>query len=441
MNWREFQTDLRSPQTDPRHKRRVHRALILGGVGFAAVVYLLFGVQWFSAQEEKTSSPEPAFSAGRPSEKLALKDLVDPNALLEGPSEFRVIREGKTLKVGVTLDQGLQRFIQKELARNKVDWGGVSVLDPSTGEVLALASHSEKDPGIDNLALRATFPAASVFKMITASAALEEGGYRRDSTVSFSGSMYGIGPRQVMRDSGNNGMTLAKAFAKSANIVFGKIGVRKVKGNLLEDYAHRFGFDDSIPFELNLSPSIAYIPKDDVVDEARTAAGFGHVTLSPLHGAMLAGAVLNEGIMMEPFVIRKVVDSEGEVKYEGRPRAWRQPISAVTAREMRRMMLTTVTEGTAQRAFRRADRNPILNRLQLGGKTGSLSGKNPPGKTEWYVGYARNQERQIAVGIVIVNDRLWRIKPSLLFRNIVEYEFSPRPIVSASAGKGEVTGP
>jgi len=91
---------------------------------------------------------------------------------------------------------------------------------------------------------------------------------------------------------------------------------------------------------------------------------------------MLAGAVLNEGLMMEPFVIRKITGAGGTVRYEAKPKAWKQSISAVTAREMRRMMLTTVTEGTAQRAFRRFEKNPILSRLQLGGKTGSLSGKN-----------------------------------------------------------------
>ncbi|MFH1017236.1 MAG: penicillin-binding transpeptidase domain-containing protein [Pseudomonadota bacterium] len=440
MSWREFQTTLKSPPLDPRRKRRLRSAVLLGAGGFAGAVYLLFGVQWFSASEE-APSPVRVLSSGNPSEKLALNDLVDPRAVLDGPSELRVARGSDTWLIDLSLDGNLQRFIQKELKRNKVDWAGVAVLDPSTGEVLALGSHSEKEPGIDNLALRATFPAASVFKMVTASAALEEGGYRRDSTVSFSGNMYGIGPRQVLRDSGRNGMTLAKAFAKSANIVFGKIAARNVNGGVLEDYARRFGFDDSIPFELKLAPSVAQIPKDDVADEARTAAGFGHVTLSPLHGAMLAGSVLNEGLMMEPYVIRKVTDSEGEVKYEGRPRAWRQAISAVTARDMRRMMLTTVTEGTAQRSFRRFEKNPILGRLQLGGKTGSISGKNPPGKTEWYVGYARSQERQIAVGIVIVSDRFWRIKPSLLFRDIVEYEFSPRAILEAKAEKVEVTGP
>ncbi|MFH1016691.1 MAG: penicillin-binding transpeptidase domain-containing protein, partial [Pseudomonadota bacterium] len=200
MSWREFQTTLKSAPLDPRSKRRIRTAVLLGAGGFAGAVYLLFGVQWFSASEE-APSPVRVLSAGTPSEKLALNDLVDPRALLDGPSELRVARGSDTWLINLSLDGNLQRFIQKELARNKVDWAGVAVLDPSTGEVLALGSHSEKEPGIDNLALRATFPAASVFKMVTASAALEEGGYRRDSTVSFSGNMYGIGPRQVLRDS------------------------------------------------------------------------------------------------------------------------------------------------------------------------------------------------------------------------------------------------
>jgi cell division protein FtsI/penicillin-binding protein 2 len=422
-----------------RRRRRLRLAVGLGIGGFFGALYLLFGFQWFGT-EEPPSAPQ-VISVVKPSEKLALQNLIDPKSVLGGPTELRVNRDGAAWLVDLTLDHGLAQFIQKQLSRNKVDWAGVCVLDPVTGEVLALASHSEKEPAIDNLALRSTFPAASVFKMVTTAAALEEGGYRRDSTVSFSGNMYGIGPRQVMKDSGKNGMTLARAFAKSANIVFGKIAARRVGGGLLDDFARRFGFNETIPFELGLPSSKADIPRGDMADEARTAAGFGRVTLSPLHGALLAGSVLNEGLMMEPYVIRKVTDAQGALKYEGKPRPWKQAISAVTAREMRRMMLTTVTEGTAHRAFRRSERDPILNKLQLGGKTGSLSGKNPPGKTEWYVGYARGQDRQIAVGIAIVSDQVWRIKPSQLFRDIVEYQFAPHPLLEASAGKAEVHGP
>jgi len=101
------------------------------------------------------------------------------------------------------------------------------------------------------------------------------------------------------------------------------------------------------------------------------------------------------------------------------------------------MMATTVTEGTAHRSFRRLSRDPVLSQLQMGGKTGSLTGTNPPGKTEWFVGYARSNDAQIAVGIVVVNDKYWRVKPAELAKEIFEHGFGPMPILEASADKAQ----
>ena len=433
MSWREYQRRLE--RGDRRKSRLKMLPLVLIGLAVLAG-----GVGIFTHLPRSTAAapvvaacPSPA--AAKSDAKELLRGLITPAMLADAPQEVTVKQGDAAWTLELSLKPALQRFIQERLERYKVDWAGVAVLDPKTGEVLALAQHSEKDPSLNDLALRATFPAASVFKIVTSAAALEEGGYRPDSRVDFCGDMYGVKRRQILRDSGPNEMTLRKAFAKSANAVFGRIAAQDLNGALLENYAERFGFNAEIPFELPLAQSVAQIPKGDVVDEARTAAGFGKVTLSPLHGALMAAAVLNEGRMMEPYLVEKAVDAAGKVQFEGRPRVWLNPISADTAQEMRKMMATTVTEGTAHRSFRRLSRDPVLSQLQMGGKTGSLTGTNPPGKTEWFVGYARSNDTQIAVGIVVVNDKYWRVKPAELAKEIFEHGFGPAPILEASADK------
>jgi penicillin-binding protein A len=434
VSWRDYQRRL---EASNRRKFKL-RAMVSGLLGLAAlggVVYFLLGAFWVTDNDflPVNACPPPAVAQDDP--KAILRGLITPEMLVDAPKELKVKKGDADWTLQLSLNPALQNFIQEKLERYKVDWAGVAVLDPKTGEVLALAYHSEKNPAIDDLALRATFPAASVFKIVTSAAALEEGGYHPDSKVAFCGNMYGVKRRQLLRDSGPNAMTLRKAFAKSANAVFGKIAAHDLNGLLLDDYASRFGFNTEIPFEVPLDQSVADIPKGDVLDEARTAAGFGKVTLSPLHGALMAAAVLNDGQMMEPYLVEKAVDAAGKVQFEGNPRVWLNPISADTAQEMRRMMATTVTEGTAHRSFRRLSRDPVLSQLQMGGKTGSLTGTNPPGKTEWFVGYARSNDAQIAVGIVVVNDKYWRVKPAELAKEIFAHGFGPAPILEASADK------
>ena len=439
MSWQDYQRRLeRSKRRKSKIKRLISALLTLAAC--AAVVYLLVDLAGWSGGAVRPIDAPLRSAAVQNDPKAALCGLITPEMLADAPKELKVKKGDAEWTLQLSLNTALQGFIQGRLERYKVDWAGVAVLNPKTGEVLALAYHSEKDPSIDDLALRATFPAASVFKIVTSAAALEEGGYHPDSTVAFGGNMYGVKRRQILRDSGPNGMTLRKAFAKSANVVFGKIAAHDLNGPLLEDYAKRFGFNTKIPFEVPLNQSLAQIPKGDILDEARTAAGFGEVTLSPLHGALLAAAVLNDGQMMEPYLVEDAVDAAGKVQFEGKPRLWLSPISAETAREMRRMMATTLTEGTAHRSFRRMERDPVLSRLQMGGKTGSLTGSDPPGKTEWFVGYARSDDAQLAVGIVIVNDKFWRVKPAELAKEIFAHGFGPVPIFEANAGLESARG-
>jgi cell division protein FtsI/penicillin-binding protein 2 len=388
---------------------------------------------------------------GKKWDRCVFSRLLNAVTLREGPSDVIWKEEGRQWAGELSFDQELQRFIQKKLRDYRVDWGGVAVIDPATGEVLALASHSEKKWDNGNLALRATFPAASIFKIVTATAALEENLVQRNSKfkyrIRYRRDEGTIRRSDVMKEGGNNEATVEQAFAKSENKVFGKIGLRIGEPKLL-DYARRFGFNLDAPVEFPVDGSKALPSAEETVDEdedlveqARLAAGFQGATLSPLHGAMMAAAVANHGKMMLPHVVRRVSDENGREVYRAEPTVWTTPMSEGTSRDLRLMMEKTISRGgTAHKGFRRLERDKVLNRLDIGGKTGSLTGKNPPGKNLWFVGYAQGSDRAIAIGIVLVHDRIWRVKPSQLSREIMNFHFLPKKPVLQARVKGPIRG-
>ncbi|HLG19611.1 MAG TPA: penicillin-binding transpeptidase domain-containing protein, partial [Bdellovibrionota bacterium] len=307
MSWRDYQ------------ERRRRGSRKISGLHVGTLVLLLGLVGWILLRPKS----EPVVVSDTPAPKADSGDLnrgsvghlIETADLSEGPGEIHVMYGNAALVADLTFDEGLQRFILKELRRRKVDWAGVAVVDALTGEVLALASHSEREPSARNLALRATFSAASVFKVVTAAAAVEDRGYRRSTLVRYEGNSTKVRSREILHDRGRESMTLAEGFAKSANAIFGKIGARAVGGGLLSEYAERFGFNTPIPFIPAVELSRAEIPREDPMEEARAAAGFGEVTLSPLHGALIAGAVVADGFMMEPFLVRRIVASTGRLRY------------------------------------------------------------------------------------------------------------------------------
>jgi cell division protein FtsI/penicillin-binding protein 2 len=145
--------------------------------------------------------------------------------------------------------------------------------------------------------------------------------------------------------------------------------------------------------------------------------------------------------MMQPYVVNRLFSGSDEMLYEATPAVWLKPLAEETARELRQMMIRTVVDGTAHKGFRHIYRDRILSKLDIGGKTGSLTGKHPKGWTEWFVGYASSAEQKIAIGVVLVSEDKWRIRPSELSKEIFRYYFSPRPILEANAARNTTYGP
>jgi cell division protein FtsI/penicillin-binding protein 2 len=189
----------------------------------------------------------------------------------------------------------------------------------------------------------------------------------------------------------------------------------------LERKLAQFGFNREIPFDFRLQTSRAAVPQEPY-PMARTAAGFGDVYLSPVHAALLAAAVGNGGVMMKPYAVDRIEDAAGTVGYRAEPAVLGRCVSPETAKSVAEMMRMTVTRGTSTKVFARYARK-LWQDVKIAGKTGSLTGDNPPGMYEWFIGFAPAENPKIAVASLVVNHDLWHIKGTYVAQAVMREFF------------------
>jgi peptidoglycan glycosyltransferase len=321
----------------------------------------------------------------------------------------------------LTLEPSLQAHLTDMLRDYDVPYGALVALEPATGRVLAYVSHSSANPDAGDLARDASAPSASVFKLVTA-AALIDAGVGPDERVCYAGGLRHLALSDLADNPARDRAcaTLEQAIGKSLNAVVAKLADRKLDQATLERYAQAFGFGTALPFDAPTQPSPAEV-LGDRLELARTAAGFWHMYMSPLHGALIGATIANGGVMPRAAMIERVLDAEGRTIYSRAPGATRNVISASTAKTLGHMMETTVTQGTARAAFHDAHNRPLLPGIAVAGKTGSLSSERPYRAYSWWVGYAPEAAPEIAVAALVVNTPRWRIKGGHLAREALRY--------------------
>jgi penicillin-binding protein A len=360
------------------------------------------------------SKADPTVSKADLAEQLGQQ--IQRNAYPE-TIDLEIDGEQRRSNISYSLDLAAQARVQKMLNQYKPDYAAFVAIDARTGRIISIASRSEKLKN-ENLALRATFPAASIFKVVTAGAAIDLNKASAGTVVPFNGANHTLYKRNVAETKENRWtrhMTLREAFGHSVNVFFGKLGLFYVGPENLKLYAERFLFNQEIRADLPVQTGYARFSVEDPWSVVTAASGFTRDnTMSPLHGAMIAGAVANDGIMMEPYIVETVASEAGEVFYRAEPRKASVVVEPQTADELRELFRQTVKSGTSRRAFRQTVRRSKYDSVEFGGKTGSLTGTNPAGKNDWFVGYARFGEERIAVAALTVNEKKWRVKSSTL---------------------------
>lgn len=312
-----------------------------------------------------------------------------------------------------------QAYMEKLLSQYRPDHGVFVAMDAKTGRILTLASRTQNKSGQEeNLALRATFPAASIFKVVTAGAVLDTDKVSPNTRIAFNGANHTLYKRNVVDTKENRWtrrMTIREAFGSSVNTIFGKLGLFYAGPETLRAYAERFHFNHPIRADVPVQTGYSRFTADDPWSVVAAASGFTQDnTMSPVQGAMIAAAVANDGVMMEPYVVESVRDQGGQPLYMAVPKRASIVVGPETARQLRELFEQTIISGTSRKSFRSAVRKRRFENVEFGGKTGSLTGLNPKGKCDWFVGYARFGEERIAVAALTVNEEKWRVKSSTL---------------------------
>lgn len=403
-------------------KSRALRARAL----FVCASILSIGVV-FGLMKSLVPLPSPMKKSVLTKEKVA-EFLGSAPSFYRFPEEIEVSVDGvqkiKT-KVQYAFDSKLQHVMENLFDSYRPDFGAFVAMDAVTGRVLSMVSFSREKKIQDNLALRATFPSASVFKVVTATAAIEGHKISQNTVIPFNGRNHTLYRGQILKSNitrWTRFITLKEAFARSVNTVFGKIGAFTVGSDSLRQYADRFGFNRRIASDVQVQQGKALIPSDSW-GLAETASGFTREnTMSPLQGALIAASVINDGVMMEPYVVQKLAKEDGSSLYLAEPKVANVTMDPATASEIRALMKETVLHGTSQRSFRGFFKKEYTF-LDVGGKTGSLTGTDPRGKYDWFVGYAGFGGRRIAVAALTIHEKQWRVKSSYLARCAMETYF------------------
>ena len=332
-------------------------------------------------------------------------------------------------KINYTFDQAVHKDMAKVYLRYQPDYACFVAIDVDTGAILNLTSFIKDDEKLDNLVMRSSYPAASVFKIVTAAASLDMGKILPSTVIPYNGKSTTLYKSQVLRHKKTKWTrtpTLAESFAKSVNPVFGQIGVFHVGANKLKEYAGRFGFDTKLRSDFELPESHLGLALDTQWQLAEAGSGYTKdITMSPIHAAQMAAIVANKGQMVIPYMVDSVIGNNGKVLYSAQSNLnSAQVISNKAAEQMRGLMRGTARIGSARKSFSGLNRYKVYKGMEIGGKTGSLTGFSPKGRHDWFVGYAEKEGKRIAYASLIINKEKWVVRSAYVARQFIYHYFS-----------------
>ena len=344
----------------------------------------------------------------------------------------------------LTLDPELQSATQALMRSYHLPEAATVVIEVATGKVLVYANHLEHGRQRD-LCAEATAPAASVFKLITGAALVEHAKLTGDTQQCYSGGEQRINERDLVDDKKRDRWctNLTNAMGRSINTVFARLAQKHLPPQTLEATAKRFGFGESVPFDVPTQPSALQIP-DEPLEYARTAAGFWHSTLSPIHAAWISATIARGGEAIRPFVVSEAHDSTGHSFYRApTSSAVRRFMSVDGAKTLTEMMESTVREGTSFKAFHDAKRRSFLPGIVVAGKTGTLTDAQTNRYFTWFSGFAPSKPLkqgipQIAIAVLVVNDPNWQVKANVLARDVLRAYFAARGVAKVTKPRGQL---
>ena len=301
-------------------------------------------------------------------------------------------------------------------------FGAIVVLDPETGAVLAKASSptyanadldellasGSRDGQLFDRATQALYTPGSTFKAVTLAAAIDSGVATLDS-IYEAPAVIEIGGGYVSNynEDDYGEVDLRLAFAYSSNTVFAQLAT-EIGASALVNEARAFGYGLKWGVGMSVTPSLMPDPAD-MTDWETAWAGAGQPVgergpdhPSPagpqstvMQNAMVAAAIANGGVLMEPYVVKSVTSTNGVVVSSTQPKAIGVACSPAAAAAVGEAMLTTVSEGTGTAAS--------IAGVNVAGKTGTAeTGDDTP--DAWFIGYAPYETPSVAIAVIIEDD-------------------------------------
>jgi penicillin-binding protein A len=300
--------------------------------------------------------------------------------------------------------------------------GAAVAIDPQTGAILALVSKPSYDPSsfagnskddqkawvglqkshdpsdpLLNRALRQTYPPGSTFKLVTASAALENGLYTSVDEPTKSPLPYTLPQTRVeLHNEGNlpcHNASMMKALEVSCNTVFAKMS-DKLGNAKMREQAEKYGFNNEIFTPVRAVASV--YPKDNRPQNAMDGIGQASNRVTPLQMAMVASAIANDGKLMQPYMVKELRAPNLNVIEQTDAKQMSQPVSPENAQKLQQMMVNVVEKGTGTAAR--------IPGITVGGKTGTAQHgeNNKDNPYAWFVCYGKNGKgAEVAVAVVV----------------------------------------
>lgn len=326
--------------------------------------------------------------------------------------------------VYLTIDLRMQEIAEKELGERK---GVVLIGDPYTGGIFALVSYPGFDPNLfswgisesewnrlrdeplhplENRATRGEYPLGSTIKVITASAALEEGIISKEDTF-FCGGSFTIGDRvfKGWKEEGHGEINLEEAIIHSCNVYFYQLGLRLGVKRIIR-YARLFGLGKPTGIDLE-SEKPGFLPTPDWKkrrkgeawyggDTVNLSIGQGYILVTPVQMLKVISVIANGGYLIKPYLIKKIVGPRGNLIKEFQPQKMeRVPLSSATLNFLRRSLRGVVREGTGWRAENKT--------VEISGKTGTAELSEGEKPHNWFTGYASSTHLHLAIVVLVEN--------------------------------------
>jgi len=425
----------RAPDEATSKKMRRSTVLLLAGCVIAGTAALVGG----------DGAPKPAASMdGAPLDPVEVskfqnlesgastavtdKKLVKPAASIDSIDLDKITRDGDHYvapladgrKAILTLDPDLQELAEKLLNESRAPKGAIVVMAPD-GKILALAGRKTEEPKGSRtgtfdwrLATEVWAPAASIFKLVTASA-LVKAGVDPDAKVCYHGGIRSVLSHNLKDDKRDNRCeSLAYGVAHSQNAILGKLAYQKLEPTTLEAQAKAFGWIDPLANLKGMFGELE-IPKERDLELARAAAGFKGAKLSVMGGALLTATFANAGEQPTPQLVASIDGKPVETP------PMRRAITAEQAQAVARMMAGTCNEGSAAKTFNRK------RKVAVAGKTGTLT-KTDPFYMEhsWFVGFAPTEKPQFVVSVLLGNPESWHLRGHEAARRLIDKALAPR---------------